>query len=349
MGETRAAAVQMDARAGEVDANLNHAGKLIEEAAEQGAQLVVLPELFSTGYEYSDRVYGWSEPLDGKTALWIAQTARRLGIHLVGSFPARSSAGREGGRGGRTYIVAMLAAPDGRHWIYRKVHVAMWENCYFERGVEPVIADTDLGRIGLLICWDQVFADLARAYQGRVDLLCIPSSPPTFVGTIEDGEGRVLAEMSTLEMTGKTIDGVDWFDRAQRAHVHCAGVPLVYAARCGTFHSLIPSGASFLFTLGIGRALRTLQRAGTRYWIRCPMMGRSRILSRDGEPLASASQDGEAVVLADLCSGAPDATRLPPVPRGRTLISGIPAAQILFDDSMIAGGRWYRRRHAPKN
>ena len=348
MGEIRAAAVQMDARVGDVDANLRHAGKLIEEAAEQGARLIVLPELFNTGYEYSDRVYAWSEPLDGKTAVWIAQTARRLGVHLVGSFPARFSADRASERSDRTYIVAMLAAPDGRYWIYRKVHVAMWENCYFERGAEPVIADTDLGRIGLLICWDQIFADLARVYQGRVDLLCIPSSPPTWMGTMEDDDGRVLAELGTFQMAGKTVDGVDWFDRAQRAHVHNAGVPLVYAARCGTFHSLIPYGSSFLFTLGIGRALRALQGAGTRYWIRCPMMGRSRILSRDGETLTSTGQDGEAVVLADLDSGAPDAAGLPAVPRGRTLIPGIPAPQLLFDDAMIAWGRWYRRRHAPK-
>ena len=349
MGKIRAAAVQMDARVGDIDANLEHAGKLIEEAAGQGAQLVVLPELFSTGYEYSDRVYDWSEPLDGKTAVWIAQAAGRLGVHLVGSFPARSSAGRASGRGDTAYIVAMLAAPDGRHWIYRKIHVAMWENCYFARGVEPVIDDTDLGRIGLLICWDHVFADLARAYQGRVDLLCIPSSPPTFVGRIEDSERRVLEDVDTLEMMGKPVDGVDWFDRAQRSHARSAGVPLVYAARCGTFHSPVPYGASFLIAVGMPAALRVLRRAGTKYWLRCPMMGRSRILNPEGEPLKSTGQDGEAIVVADLETGTPDTDKLPAIPRGRALIRGMPASQFLFDDSTIALGRCYRRRHAPRS
>ena len=348
MGRIRAAAIQMDALVGDVDANLGHAQKLVEQAAEQGAQLVVLPELFSTGYEYTDQVYAWFEPPDGRTAIWIAQTARRLQIHLVGCFPAQFSAGQAGGKGGRTYIAAMLAAPDGRHWIYRKVHVAMWENCYFDRGPEPIIADTDLGRIGLLICWDQIFTDLARAYQGRVDLLCIPSSPPTWKGTMEDCEGRVLAELDTFEMNGKTVDGVDWFNRAQRSHVRSTGVPLVYAARCGTFHSPIPYGSSFLLTLGIRHAVRVLRSTGTGYWLRCPMMGRSRILDRDGEPLASTGQDGEAVVVAELQSGVSDAAKLAPVPKGRTMIPGIPASQLLFDDSMIAWGRWYRRRHAPK-
>jgi len=349
MSRIKAAAIQMDALVGDVDANLEQAELLIEQAVEQGAQLVVLPELFSTGYEYTDRVYSWSEPLDGPTAIWIARTARRLKIHLVGCFPARFSVRRASGKRGRTYIAAMLAAPDGRHWIYRKVHVAMWENCYFDRGAEPVIADTDLGRIGLLICWDQIFADLARAYQGRVDLLCIPSSPPSWVGTMEDSEGRVLAELGTFDMMGKTIDGMDWFNRAQKAHARSAGVPLVYAARCGTFHSPIPFGSSFLFALGMRGALRVLRSTGTRYWLRCPMMGRSRILNREGEPLASTGQDGEDVLVAEVHTGAHVAAKLAPVPKGRSLIPGIPASQFFFDDSTIAWGRWYRRRHAPRN
>ncbi len=344
MGEIRAAAIQMDSLVGDVEANLGHAEKLVEQAAGQGAQLVVLPELFSTGYEYTDRVYTWSEPLDGRTAIWIAETARRLKIHLVGCFPARFS----GEKRGKTYIAAMLAAPDGRHWIYRKVHVAMWENCYFHRGPEPLIADTDLGRIGLLICWDQIFTDLARAYQGRVDLLCIPSSPPTFVGTIEDNEGGVLAELGTFRMMGKVVDGVAWFDHAQKAHVHCAGVPLIYSSRCGTFHSRIPYGSTYFFAPGMRGAMRVWGNAGTKYWLRCPMIGRSRILDRDGEALASTGQDAEAVLVADVQPGAPDPAKLAPVPKGRALIPGIPASQLLFDDSMIALGRWYRWRHAPR-
>jgi predicted amidohydrolase len=349
MGRIKAAAIQMDALVGDVDANLEQAEKLVEQAAEQGTQLVVLPELFSTGYEYTDRVFGWSEPLNGRTAIWIAKTARRLKIHLVGCFPARFSVRRASGKRSSTYITAMLAAPDGLHWIYRKVHVAMWENCYFDRGAKPVIADTDLGRIGLLFCWDQMFTDLARAYQGRVDLLCIPSSPPSWVGTIEDSEGRVLAQLGKFKMTGKVVDGVGWFDRAQMTHVRCAGVPLVYASRCGTFHSPIPYGSSYFFALGMHSALRVLRSTGTRYWLRCPMIGRSRILNRDGEPLASTGQDDEAVLVAELQTGASGAAKLAPVPKGRSLIPGIPALQLLFDDSMIAWGRWHRWRHAPKN
>jgi predicted amidohydrolase len=347
MHELTVAAIQMDARVGEVETNLAHAAELVERAAEQGAQLVVLPELFNTGYEYTDRVYTWPEPLDGPTAIWIAKTARQLSIHLVGCFPVRFSVRGVGGKAGKTYIAAMLAAPDGRHWIYRKVHVAMWENCYFDRGGEPVIADTDLGRIGLLICWDQIFSDLAHAYQGRVDLLCIPSSPPVWSGTLEDSEGNALARLGELRSLGRGLDGTEWFDRAQVAHARSAGVPLVYAARCGELHSPIPYGWSFLTMLKPKEALRVLRTVGTKYLLRCPMQGRSRILDAEGRPLISAGQDGEAVLVAKLKPGAPHVANLSPVPKGRSLVPDIPALQLFFDDSMIAWGRWWRRRHAP--
>jgi predicted amidohydrolase len=247
------AAVQLDATPGDVDGNLSQASEAVAEAAGRGAQLVVLPELFSSGYEYTDRVYGWPEPLEGRTGAWISSTAQRLGVHLVGSFPAQLD--------GRRYIIALLASPDGQQWVYRKIHVAMWENCYFDRGAGPIIADTALGRIGLLICWDQIFADLPRAYQGQVDLLCIPSSPPTWLGTLEDANGRVLARVERLHSLGARLDGVDWFRRAQEAHAQSLGVPVVYAARCGTFHSPVPYGASFLLTLPLRDALRVLRVA----------------------------------------------------------------------------------------
>lgn len=336
MPDLKVAAIQMDCQIGNVEANLAHAQELVEQAAAQGAQLIVLPELFNTGYEYTECNYDLPEPLDGPTGAWIVDMARRLNVHLVGSFPAQID--------GRVYIVAMLAAPNERTWVYRKNHVAFWENLYFERGDDPVIAETDLGRIGLLICWDQVFADLARAYQGRVDLLCIPSSPPTWVGTIEDRRRRVLVQLGTFGVLGKTVDGGAWFDQAQVAHAQYAAVPVVYAARCGTFHSPIPYGSSFLMALGIRGALRVLRAVGTRYLLRCPMMGRSCILNAEGERIIHTGQDGEAVLVTTVQPGVPDLAMLPPVPKGRALISSIPNWQFLFEDMMIVRGRWGRRR-----
>jgi predicted amidohydrolase len=338
VAELTVAAIQMDAQVGALDANLAHAEHLVERAAEQEAQLVVLPELFSSGYEYTNRNFGLAEPLDGRTGSWIVDTARRLGLHLLGTFPARVE--------GQDYITAMLAAPSGRRWIYRKMHVAFWENCFFARGREPVVADTELGRIGLLVCWDQVFVDLARAYQGQVDLLCVPSSPPVYLGTLEDPTGRTLARLERMAVLGRVLDGVDWFTRAQEAQARSAGVPLVYAARCGSFSSPTPYGWSFLAMLPHKAALRVLHRAGLGYRLRCPLQGRSAVLDGSGRRIAQAGQEGEAVLVARVQPGAPDPASLPQLPAGRCLIPGIPRTQLLFDDSLVMQGRWYRwRRH----
>ncbi len=367
MGDLRVAAIQMDCRAGDVEANLAHATELVEQAAAQGAQLIVLPEMFNTGYEYTDRNDTLTEPLDtpeksgslprprgkdrprdgglerfprsrldGRTATWLTETARRLGVHLVGGFPARIA--------GQAYIVALLAAPDGRRWVYRKVHVSVWENLYFASGDEPLIAETDLGRIGLFVCWDEVFADLARAYQGRVDLLCVPSSPPTFIGQVEDAEGRALTGVKTPRFLGQEVDAVDWFRRAQETHARSAGVPLIYAARCGTFHSPLPYGWPFLMTLGLRDAWRVLRAAGSRYYFRGPIMGRSCILDAQGKRLVQAGESDEAVLVATVQPGALDPATLPPLPKGRALVPGIPCWQFLFDDWLILLGRWVRRR-----
>jgi predicted amidohydrolase len=336
MTDLTVAAIQMDAPVGAVEANLAHAATLVEQAAAQGARLVVLPELFGAGYEYTDRNFDLAEPLDGQTGTWICQTARRLGVHLAGSLPARMAGG--------TYIVAMLAAPDGRMWVYRKNHVALWENAYFARGAAPVIADTELGRIGLLICWDQVFTDLASAYQGGVDLLCIPSSPPTLAGNLEDPGGRVLAQ-TPGRVLGARMDTVGWFGQATVLQAQTAGVPAVYAARCGPFRSPIPYGLLYLLSLGPGAMARTLPRAGTKFRLSCPLMGRSCVVDRDGTKPAQTGQDGEAVLLATVRPGAPDAAALPPVRRARTLVPGIPAPILWLDRLAILMGRWRRARH----
>jgi predicted amidohydrolase len=336
MPDVRVAAVQMDAQVGAVEANLAHAAVLVEQAVAQGAQLVVLPELFGCGYEYTDRNYAMAEPLDGPTGTWICCMAQRLGIHLAGSFPARMAGG--------TYIVAMLAAPDGRQWVYRKAHVALWENAYFARGADPVIADTSLGRIGLLICWDQVFADLALAYGGRVDLLCIPSSPPVIVGDLEDANRRLLVRMKD-RILGVRLDAVGWFEQATVLQAQSAGVPVVYAARCGPFRSPIPYGLLFLMSLGPGAMARVLPAAGTRFRLSCPLMGRSCIIERDGTKLAQAGQDEEAVLVAAVQVGTPKLAALPPLPTGRTLVPGVPSQILWLDRLAILVGRWRRYRY----
>ena len=73
------AAVQMDVTVAPVPERLSRATDLIAQAAQAGAQLVALPELFNTGYGYDDSYYALAEPLDGQTVTWMkAQAVRQM-------------------------------------------------------------------------------------------------------------------------------------------------------------------------------------------------------------------------------------------------------------------------------
>ena len=113
---------------GEVAANVARAGALVEQAAAQGARLVVLPELANTGYMFESReeACALAETVpDGPSArAWIA-LAQRLGIHLVAGIAERD--------GGRLYNSALVAGPQGYLGTYRKLHLWGDENLYFER------------------------------------------------------------------------------------------------------------------------------------------------------------------------------------------------------------------------
>lgn len=79
------AAVQMDANPSPTADRLARADRLATEAAKAGAQLIVLPELFNTGYTYSNTNHRLAEPSSGPTPAWMKETAARLNVHLAGT------------------------------------------------------------------------------------------------------------------------------------------------------------------------------------------------------------------------------------------------------------------------
>jgi predicted amidohydrolase len=326
----------MDARPWATDENLAHAARLVGQAVGQGAQLVVLPEMFSSGYEYTDRNLTAAEPLDGPTGTWLIEIARRHNIHLVGSFPAR--VGRD------SYIVAMLAGPSGRRWVYRKNHVAFWENIYYARGDEVCIADTDLGRIGMILCWDTLYADLARRQQGQVDLLCIGSSPPNFLASEVYRGGATLRYTDHRFGREGAKEAAAWFSEGTRRQAQALGVPVVHALRTGVMDSPLPYALLPGLITPPGLAWRVLRQIGLKYRVRAPLIAHSLITDRTGQVLASLGRE-EGLAVADVQPGAP--TPLPPPPRGRTLVPGswtLTRALFLHNVLTLLGGLRYRAR-----
>ena len=178
-GAVRVAAVQM-ASGPKVDANLREAARLIEIAVEQGAKLVALPEYFPImGMHELDKVKVREEPGQGPIQAFLADTARRHGIWLVGgSVPLAASVPDKVLN--TTLVYDDTGKLAGR---YDKIHLfgfEMGKESYSEpRTIEPgknvVTVETPFARLGLSICYDLRFPELYRAMK-EVDLILVPSA-----------------------------------------------------------------------------------------------------------------------------------------------------------------------------
>ncbi|MFM0264090.1 nitrilase family protein [Paraburkholderia sediminicola] len=167
------ACVQMEPHVGRKHDNVAQCIRHIEAAAHHGASLVVLPELANSGYVFSDRdeAFALAEPLpEGETAQLLAETAQRLGVHVVMGIAERA--------GKQLYNSAILSGPAGHVGVYRKLHLWNNEHRFFEPGDRGVpVFDTPLGRIAIAICYDGWFPETYRlaAMQGA-DIVCVPTN-----------------------------------------------------------------------------------------------------------------------------------------------------------------------------
>jgi N-carbamoylputrescine amidase len=169
----RVAAVQMVAVNGDRRANLERAENWVQQAAAARAQLVALPELFSGGYGLSEQAWEMAEPQDGPTESWLRQTAHRHGIYLGGSYLQA--------RGEDFFNVFALAAPTGLiAGRVPKRQAASIEAYLFRGQASSHIIVTEIGRVGVGICYDNAFRYVPSAMiEGNADIAVMPFSAPT--------------------------------------------------------------------------------------------------------------------------------------------------------------------------
>lgn len=157
--------------------NLKKAEILIREAAGQGAQVVVLPEMFNCPYANQYFKPFAERREDSKSLRFLSAAAKELGIYLIGgSIPEED--------GGRIYNTTFVFDKEGQTiGSYRKLHlfdvdvkggVSFRESDTLSRGEELAVVDTEYGRIGLMICYDIRFPELARllTLEGASLLVC---------------------------------------------------------------------------------------------------------------------------------------------------------------------------------
>ncbi|MFA5683493.1 MAG: carbon-nitrogen hydrolase [Lysobacteraceae bacterium] len=253
----RVALVQ-ESNQGDADANLARIEARVAEAAAAGAKLVLLQELHNGPYfcqhEAVDE-FDLAEPIPGPSTQRLGELAKRHGVVIVGSLFERRAAGLY-------HNTAVVLERDGRLvGKYRKMHIpddpGFYEKFYFtpgDLGFEPI--DTSVGRLGVLVCWDQWYPEGARlmALAGAEMLLY-----PTAIGWDPDDD---QAEKDRQR---------DAWILSHRGHAVANGLPVLSCNRVG--HEASPLGAS-----------------GIDFW------GHSHVLGPQGEFLAQAGTEASVLV-----------------------------------------------------
>ncbi|MBP3488906.1 MAG: carbon-nitrogen hydrolase family protein [Roseburia sp.] len=137
----------------------------VQKAAEEGSKLILFPETALTGYENEPDVskkdkmqIRLAETLNDETALLMAQLSSRFHMYIVYGFPERDSVYPD-----IVYNAAAVICPDGRKMSYHKIHLPADESDWAAAGDEPMVFDTEYGKIGLSICYDTYsFPELIR-------------------------------------------------------------------------------------------------------------------------------------------------------------------------------------------
>lgn len=230
------------------DENLAKAEQLVRVAAEKGAKIVCLPELFNAPYfaqykKESSMAEKWAEEIPGKTTRFLSECAKDSDIVLVGGSVYEKS-------GSHLYNTSVIFAPDGKMMgIYRKTHIPhdpmYFEQDYFENGDSGYkVFDTPFCRIAVLICYDQWFPEAARsaALAGAQMIFY-----PTAIGTVK---GVEQAEGNWQEA----------WENVMRGHAIANCVPVAAANRVGSEGEMEFWGGSFVCN-AFGK---TLRRAGKR-------------------------------------------------------------------------------------
>lgn len=172
------ALAQINCKVGDKKHNIDLMKKHAKQASEKGADLLVFPELSLTGYLTRDLTYNLAEKIPGPSVNSLKQVARKEKLHMVFGMLEHSEKAR-----GVVYNTAVLLSPKGFVGKYRKsqlpTHSVFEEKRYFRPGYQLPVFETDIGRLGLTICYDIFFPEISRLLRlkGAQLIICISASP----------------------------------------------------------------------------------------------------------------------------------------------------------------------------
>ncbi|HEX2903646.1 MAG TPA: carbon-nitrogen family hydrolase [Jatrophihabitans sp.] len=173
----KVAAVQHDVCWEDAPATRARLLPLIEQAAAAGARLIVLTEMYATGFSMNlDAV---AEPPGGPNEQFLVEQAARLGAWLLGSISQWPAAAPAAGPG-RAQNVAVLAGPDGQRHRYAKVHPFSYsgEDRHYQAGDQLLTVTVEGLRLSIFVCYDLRFADEFWSLAADTDLYAVVANWP---------------------------------------------------------------------------------------------------------------------------------------------------------------------------
>ena len=205
--------------------NLATTIRILESAAAQNVDLIVLPELCTSPYQLRDADLNyWAEEIPASHTITVwSELSRQHNINLVAGVLEKAN--------GRYYNSAIQINPNGWQSCYRKIHLFGWERQRLSAGQQqPIVAQTGAGKIGMLVCYDLRFVELVRrvALNG-IQLLCVPTTW-TDVGKPEPFDKFGLPAAAHLAL----------------GHAYANKIFMLVAGRIGTEDSVSYLGSSLI-------------------------------------------------------------------------------------------------------
>jgi predicted amidohydrolase len=221
----RLAVAQYEPHVGDVEGNREQAVRWARDAAAEGADLVVLPELASSGYTFASEAEAQAAAEDadgGPTVAALVEVARETGIHVVVGLDERD--------GDCRHNSAVLLGPSGRLATYRKLHLFHDEQSWFVPGDSLPVVELPFGRVGMVICYDLWFPEAVRALAvAGADVVAVPTNwVASFKRTVYDERGFCQGNYVAMATAAQN------------------GVVMACADRIGTERGLTFLGASII-------------------------------------------------------------------------------------------------------
>lgn len=215
----RAAAIQLQTVLGDIDSNLEACGRLADVAANEGAELIILPEFFTTGVGFIPELAKCSLPPDGPATTLLFNLAKRHKALVGGSFLCRDD-------DGHVRNAFFLATPEGIAGRHNKDIPTMWENCFYIGGEDDGLIKVGNLTIGIALCMEFNRTRTIERLRGKVDIVV--------GGSFTWGAPKGVPFYRYLQNSIKRY--TNWVPTFAKL----VGCPVVEATHCGRIRSKTP-------------------------------------------------------------------------------------------------------------